>query len=306
MKGQERALKILAGFRRAGRIPSALLFHGPAGVGKRTMAARWATVLLCENSGKAEAPCERCRNCEAAGRGAHPDLKLVGAAYQAALLEEEPETQRTLKVGTIRHLRRDMETTSLWGGWKIAILEDAQALEPASANALLKILEEPMPRTLWILLASSPESLPKTIVSRCARVPFGALRGDVVEAILVARGVPAQTAREIARLSGGSAGRAAEIWEEIAEEESLDKSGPAAPFEIAESLPRELALARKKAERIIALEIERLRLSHLEGAVPFAKAEPALRELRSLLRAVGSNADPRTATVLAQIAVEGL
>ncbi len=300
-------MKILAGFRCSGKIPSALLFHGPPGVGKRTLAAEWAAAIVCERPHEEGAACGACRGCEAAGRGAHPDLQLVGAAYQAALLGEEPETQRALKVDTIRHLRREMETTSLWGGWKIAILEDAQTLESASANALLKILEEPMPRTLWILLAASPESLPKTIVSRCARVPFNALRAGVVEEILAVRGVPARKAREIARLSGGSAGRAVEMWEEAAEEEEGPAKGdPLVPFEIAESLPRELALARKKAERLIALEIEKLRLGLIEGGVPFSKAGPALRELRDILRAVRSNADPRAATILSRIAIEGI
>jgi DNA polymerase-3 subunit delta' len=308
VKGQERALKILSGFRCSGKIPSALLFHGPPGVGKRTLALEWAAAIVCERPGEEGAACGACRGCEAAGRGAHPDLRLVGAAYQAALLGEEPETQRALKVDTIRHLRREMETTSLWGGWKISILEDAQTLESASANALLKILEEPKPRTLWILLAVSPESLPKTIVSRCARVPFSALRAGDVEEILAARGVPAPKARAIARLSGGSAGRAVEMWEEAAdgEEEAPAKGDPLAPFSLAESLPRELPLARRKAERIIALEIEKLRLDVIERRVPFSKAGPALRELRDLLRAVGSNADPRAAVVLSRIALEVL
>src|SRR6202041_480022 len=95
--------------------------------------------------------------------------------YQATLEEDEPEKQKIWHMKTVQHLLKDLSMKSMLDGWKIALIPDAQRLNASSSNAMLKVLEEPLPRTLWILGAAQRDHLPKTIGSRCFTIPFGPL-----------------------------------------------------------------------------------------------------------------------------------
>ncbi|MDE2144228.1 MAG: hypothetical protein KGJ84_17605, partial [Elusimicrobia bacterium] len=189
---------------------------------------------------------------------------------------------------------------SMLDGWKIAVIPDAQRLNEAAANAMLKVLEEPLPRTLWILAATQRERLPKTIASRCFTVPFGPLPAAVLEKILTDGGLPAARARTLAALSDGSAGRALEL----AEAGELPRGGPLAAVNAADGLPRDLAAARVKVERALFALGQELRLKHLDGAASFDAVEPPLRELSRLRAALRANADPKLILTLAALEAE--
>lgn len=296
--GQPRAAKILSGFLATGRLPQALLFAGPDGTGKALMAREFGKALLCRG-GEAEA-CGSCPECQAADKRVHPDMKNVDALYQAGLAEEEASKQKSLKVDTIRHLRRDMEMPSMLGGWKLAVVEEAHTLEVAAANALLKILEEPPALTLWILVTSQPERLPRTVVSRCFRVAFTPLPRDLAEELLIRNNVERGKAKGLAALSEGSLSRALALGQSPGYPESL-LAGGLSPFAAAEALPRELPLARTQVELALFSLSQALRLRHLEGGVPFSRVSAPLRALSGLRRQLRANVDPRHILALAAI-----
>ena len=300
---QPRAAARLAGLLETGRVPSALLFFGPDGVGKSLMAREFAQALLCGGRGAGQPACGLCSDCQAVEKGLHPDVKVVNAAYQAALREEEAAKQRSLRVDTIRHVRGEMEMKSLLGRWKLAIVEDAHTMELESANALLKILEEPQPETLWILVSAQRERLPKTVLSRCFSVGFSPLPAAAVREALAARGIGPQEAAALSELSDGSISRALALAEQPLEELV---GGALKPFAAADALPRELYLARERTELWLFALAQRLRRRHLSGELPFSAVEPALRELGRLRQALRSNADPRLILSLAGLEAQGL
>ena len=142
-------------------LPHALLVEGQLGLGKRLLAERIAKRILCASTHERAEACGECKQCKLFEAGSHSDYR--------ALSPEEGSS--VIKVDVIRSLVEFLSQSSLQGGYKVALIEPAEAMNVNAANALLKTLEEPTPRTLIILVTHQPGAILATIRSRCQAIP---------------------------------------------------------------------------------------------------------------------------------------
>lgn len=185
------AAAVLRGEPAAG-MTHAWLFTGPPGSGRSVAARAFATALLCGDGG-----CGHCPSCHQVRAGTHPDLMLVrpdGLSYGV---------KRT------RSLVLRAAGVPTAGRWQVVLFEDADRATEQAANALLKAIEEPAPRTVWLLCAPSAEELVTTIRSRCRLVTLRTPPSAAVAGVLAARdGVDPARALAAARAAQGHIGRA--------------------------------------------------------------------------------------------------
>lgn len=147
---------------KAGRLPHALLLTGPAGLGKQDFATRFSRAILCDAPLEEGSACGSCRGCMLMQAASHPDYLLVAP-------EEEG---KAIGIEAVRELARFQALKSQYGRQRVIQLQPADALNPNSANALLKTLEEPAGDTILLLTTDRPMSLLPTIRSRCQQVVF--------------------------------------------------------------------------------------------------------------------------------------
>lgn len=144
------------------RIPHALLFSGPEMTGKRRFAEAFAASLLCQSPAPQQRACGQCDACRLMRAGTHSDLGFL----------EPEEPGKALKIDAVREFIQSESLSSQRGGYKVRIIDPADAMNRAAANALLKTLEEPTPNSLMLLISSQPGRLPATIRSRCQSLNF--------------------------------------------------------------------------------------------------------------------------------------
>jgi DNA polymerase-3 subunit delta' len=188
--GQERAMAFLR--QAASRPHHAYLLAGPEGGGKSLAARAFAAALLCRVGG-----CGECRDCRLALEDKHPNEAVV-----------EPEG-RDIHVDTVRaEVWHPAYRTAPEPGRKVFVIREADRLNPAAADVLLKVLEEPPADAVLMLLSARPDELPETVLSRCHVVSFLPLSEAFVIETLEAEGVEPGRAALAARLAGGNLGRA--------------------------------------------------------------------------------------------------
>lgn len=204
--GQSAAIEALTTAYRLDRLPHALIFSGPMGVGKATTARALAGLFLCEKP-RELAPCGKCESCRSFHAGTHPDYHIV--ERKLIRLENKDSKARDLAADVVRHfLIEKAAMKSVVGVGKMFVIEEAELMNATAQNALLKTLEEPAGRTLIILLTDQPESLLSTIRSRSRLVRFAPLDSKAVRSQLEKRGIPRETASAAAGVSEGSLGLA--------------------------------------------------------------------------------------------------
>ncbi len=195
------------------RLASSFLFAGPAGIGKCSFALKLAQALLCSTQPAEDLdPCGDCPPCVQVAAGTHPDLELVAKPRDKSFIPLE------LLIGDKEHRGREglchrIAMKPYMGGRKIAIIDDADHLNVEGANCLLKTLEEPPPRSLLILIGTSPAKQLPTIRSRCQLIRFRPLEPEVVAELLTSQELvsDAAEARRLARYCQGSLSRAREL-----------------------------------------------------------------------------------------------
>lgn len=270
--------------RAAGRLHHALLVAGPPGIGKASFIEALAGSLLCEQP-RGDAPCGECRGCQQHAAGSHPDCVVLSpdheqrpvlARYpgQRSQYDSSRKTASTvINVAQVRELHDRLHASAHYGGYKLAVLLPADALNTAAANALLKLLEEPPDNTLFLLLSQRAARLPATVRSRCQALRL--------------RTPPLEQAREALPVSGGDA------------ELALDLAG-GAPLRAQSLLSLDIAgVWRQVAGGLGALlsgTADPLRLAREWLKLPQAALDAALYGwLRHALRRAGGDATARVA-----------
>ncbi len=146
-------------------LSHALLFTGASQIGKFDFAQAITTALLCENLSAEYLPCRQCQSCQLLKVGNHPDYQLIQSDPKLAL--------KTIKIEQIRDLSAWLPISSQVTNNRVVIIRNAEEMNNASANALLKTLEEPVSNRYIILTSSQPDQLLATIRSRCQQTFFG-------------------------------------------------------------------------------------------------------------------------------------
>lgn len=192
--GQERVVATLqravAGDRHA--MTHAWLFTGPPGSGRSNAARAFAAALQCPDGG-----CGACNACTTALSGAHPDVTLVRTEMLSIGVDE------------VRDLVRRAAMTPTLGRFQVIVVEDADRVTERGADALLKSIEEPAPRTVWLLCAPTPDDVVVTVRSRCRRVDLSTPSEAAIAELLQRRdGVDPAMAAFAARAAQGHIGRA--------------------------------------------------------------------------------------------------
>lgn len=203
--GQDGAVAALQRAIRQHRVAHTYLFAGPRGVGKMKAAVEFARALVCR--GEPGDACGSCAACRKVEHGTHPDVYRVEPEGKGRQIKIEVFRDRDTGEG----LLKDLALKPYEAAWKVALIDDAHAMNENAQNCLLKTLEEPPPSSVFVLVTPQPDALLETIVSRSHIIRFKLLDPGVIADRLRGSGVDPDTARFLARSSGGSMGRALEL-----------------------------------------------------------------------------------------------
>lgn len=200
--GHRRMVSLLSRAVARSTLPPALLFAGPAGIGKKRVALALAQAINClepaSRDGIERDGCGNCPGCRRIARGVHPDVVLL-----------VPGDSGSIKIDTVRDVIADAGRRPFEARRRVVIIDEADALVEQAQNALLKTLEEPPPSSIFVLVSSLPDSLLTTVRSRCPRMRFGPLSpGEVAEVLVRDHKYSEAEARAAAVDAEGSVGRA--------------------------------------------------------------------------------------------------
>ena len=199
--GQEKAKGFLKQVLARDKIPHAYIFSGISGIGKTSTAMALSMALNCLSPINFDA-CGDCRSCRQMKGGNYPDF-----------LSFMPEGQN-IKIDQIRDLNRKLSFAPVAGKYRVCVIYQSEAMTSEAANSFLKTLEEPPSGTIFILKATESLNLLPTIVSRCQRVNFQPLPvQDITNWLINEKGLNEETARILAKVSGGSLGLAIKMSE---------------------------------------------------------------------------------------------
>lgn len=206
---------------KASRVPPVALFHGPAGVGKKTLAWMLAILANCRQPRERDY-CGSCRSCRKAKAGSHPDITVIDAVWVKRLMISKKKhfNPRVISIDVSRELIKEAQYLPFEGKERFVILDEAEKLTPSAANALLKTLEETPTDYHFLLISSRPHQLLPTIRSRCQSFAFQTLSREELRRCLTRRVGPDE-AEQRSSLADGSIGSALELDLEVAVQRRL-------------------------------------------------------------------------------------
>lgn len=262
----------------------ALLLAGPRGVGKGELARVWAQALLCEAPCADGAACGTCAACHWSETGAHPDYLRV-TLQEKTTREGETRMATAIEVDQAREAVDFVQLSTYRAGYRVVLVDPADSLNLAAANALLKVLEEPPLNTVFVLVSDQPRRLLPTIRSRCTRIDIGLPPVDEAVAWLSGRGL--DEAAALLALSGSPLD--ALRWNESGDLEerrnvldSLARPGDLDPVSLGD---RWKALAPRLWHAVAYKWLADLLAVRLDGKVRFN------RDFAEVLGKLGSKAD---------------
>jgi DNA polymerase-3 subunit delta' len=176
------------------RLPHALLLRGAQGIGKMDLALNFAQSILCETPHATGLACENCASCRWFSQESHPDFRLIqpdsiSSADDISEKEGGKKPSREISVDQIRNLSSFANLSAHCGGYRVILVHPAESMNNNSANALLKTLEEPSDKLLFILVSHKSQQLLPTILSRCLSFTVPTPPHDQAIAWLKAHGV---------------------------------------------------------------------------------------------------------------------
>lgn len=204
--GHKQVITQLCLMQQEDRIPHAMLFCGTDGVGKSLVAEALAAAILCHAPVHNQA-CGHCEACRALAAGTHPDFFQIQP-------ESETKAAPAIRIEAVRKLQEEIARIPLLSERRVVIMQEADKMNEAAANCLLKTIEEPSGQIVFILLTSRPSALLDTIISRCMRVEFGILQPEELVAILHQQGIEEPLAGKLASIADGSVSKALAMQDE--------------------------------------------------------------------------------------------
>ena len=247
----------------------AWLFTGPPGSGRSNAAIAFAAALVCKDGG-----CSKCVDCMSTITGSHADVELIKTEGLSIKIDEI----------------RDLISRSSWApsvaAWRVVVIEDADRLTDSAANALLKVVEEPGLRTVWLLCAPTLTDVLPTIRSRCRHLSLRTPSTKAITKLLIERdSIDAATAEFVAKASGGHIGRARRLATDTNAKENR-KNIMKLPFAI-----KDIASAFKAAQYLVeAAKADALVDSEAKDELEISKLKEAWGGSGSKLAAGGSKA----------------
>lgn len=207
--GQDKLIELLQRSMKLGRLSHAYLLVGPQHVGKMTMALDIARAVNCESGNP---PCGVCRSCQRISAGKHSDVKVVSLA----LAETAKGKRRTeISIDDIKEVQEMASLPPFEGKAKVFIIDGADRMSAEAANRLLKTLEEPPPRVMFVLLSSAGQAVLPTVISRCQALELRPMSILAVRDLLMqTQGLDAQRAELLSRLSAGCPGWALSVMKD--------------------------------------------------------------------------------------------
>ena len=282
LTGQEHIISALKSAVEASRLGTetqemthSWLFTGPPGSGRSTAAVAFAQALICKESG-----CGICSDCSSTSSGAHPDVEIIRTEGLSIKVEE------------IRELLTRVAWAPSLGGWRVVVMEDADRLTESAANALLKAIEEPGSRTVWLLCAPTLHDVLPTIRSRCRHLQLRTPSAQSVANILISNDrIDPNLAQLAARVTQGHIGRAryfatnesVQRNRKIIMQIPMQLNSLAAALQAAQTL---VDLATKEAEAQSEIrdeeEIQQLQEAYGKGATGRGMASGASKAVKDL------------------------
>jgi DNA polymerase-3 subunit delta' len=251
--GQDKVLALLDRSLEDNNVAHGYLVIGPKHIGKGTLALNLAQALNCDGP---ERPCGQCHSCRRILEGKHADVTPIGL-----------DSKTEIGIDDIRELQRLANLPPYEGKCKVFIIDDAEYLSTEAANSLLKILEEPPQRVVWLLLAAEEEHLLPTIISRCQRLELKPVPSEQVQEVLInSYNVDVKKAKLLTQLCHGRLGWALSALanDDILEQRSqrIDKlfslltASLEQRFAYAQELASQFSQSRKAGAEIIEIWLD--------------------------------------------------